>query len=56
MWRFKPVLNAHMEFVLTEHCRNFDPRFCGLTRKRFIQLAFDFDGMDFVTDLKLKHD
>jgi hypothetical protein len=31
-----------MELELAEHCRNFDARFCSLTRKRLMQLAFYF--------------
>jgi hypothetical protein len=39
-----------MELELAEHCRNLDARFYGLTRKRLVQLAFDFAEMNELSD------
>jgi hypothetical protein len=39
-----------MELELVEHCRNLDARFCGLTRKRLMKLALDFDEINGLSD------
>lgn len=48
--RYKKALTDEMERELAQHCRDFDGRFYGLTRKHIMKVAFEYAEINNVSE------
>lgn len=48
--RYKKALTDGMERELAQHCRDFDGRFYGLTRKHIMKVAFEYAEINNVSE------